>query len=78
MSLDDVDFSQEDKVPILCLFCSDKTFCGEVLGFVFQDDELTACPKCGKEGCIHWCNGLEPCDWCKNGIPDGFYEPEEK
>jgi hypothetical protein len=70
VSFDDVDFSDEDKVPILCPLCSDAHYRGPVLGFVFKDDELVTCPQCGLEGCVHWCDGVK-CDWCVNGVPTG-------
>lgn len=69
MSLDDIDTTQEDRVPILCEFCQSEHFHSKLLGFVFGGDDLVECPKCGKEGCPHWCDGKTPCEWCVHGEP---------
>jgi hypothetical protein len=71
MSLDDVDTTDEDKVPILCGWCIDVTWQAAARRFIFVDGQLKTCPECGREGCVHWCDGIGSCDWCVNGEPTG-------
>lgn len=58
--------SQDDLgstlVPVLCGTCQDRP------------GELVKCSKCQREGCLHWCDGKEPCNWCMDGIPPGAFE----
>jgi hypothetical protein len=76
-SYDDVDFSRHDDefVPISCDKCAGEP--SPLGGFIFDSANLRKCQKCGKEGCVHWCDGAKPCEWCVNGIPDGYSEKPE-
>jgi hypothetical protein len=75
-SFDDVvDLDLEGTPPIACDECGEAAAKPAIGGFIFED--IKTCPKCGRIGCKHWCDGKSPCEWCVSGEPDDFVEREQ-
>jgi hypothetical protein len=68
-SYDDITDDLENNPPIACDACGERAAHPQIGGFIFKD--LRTCPSCKRIGCRHWCDGVNPCDWCTDGEPEG-------